>query len=49
MNKEDVDCDEDIFDMSKKGNGDLVFEVKYYNGGRSFDEAIEEAFDISSK
>lgn len=38
----EIHYDEDIFIM----NDDLSFEVRYYNGGCSFHEAIEEAFDL---
>lgn len=39
-NLESIDVDKDIF-RSKKINGkDFEFEVKYYNGGCGFDEAI---------
>ena len=36
--------DGDIFNMYKNNDGTLSFEVRYYNGGCGFDEAIEEAF-----
>jgi len=36
--------DYDIFDIHKNTDGTYDFEVMYYNGGCSFDEAIEEAF-----
>ena len=38
------DEDEDIFRMKKINGTDREFEVRYYNGGCSFDEAIDEAF-----
>ena len=31
--------------MSKNEDGDFDFEVRYYNGGCGFDEAIERAFE----
>lgn len=45
VEREDVDLDEDIFRASKINNNEITFEVKYYNGGCSFNEAIEEAFE----
>lgn len=42
--KEEIDPDNDIFNATLKDNGEIEFEVRYYNGGCSFDEAIEEAF-----
>jgi hypothetical protein len=44
VKKQDIDPDEDISRMTENEDGTLSFEVKYYNGGCSFDEAIEEAF-----
>jgi len=43
VNREDVDPDGDIFLSGEGENGDINFEVRYYNGGCSFDEAIEAA------
>ncbi|PLR99584.1 hypothetical protein [Bacillus sp. T33-2] len=43
IEKEDVDPDIDIFNASVGDNGEINFEVRYYNGGCGFDEAIEEA------
>lgn len=43
--KEEIDMDEDIFIAKVNKNGDIDFEVKYYNGGCGFEEAIEEAID----
>jgi hypothetical protein len=43
VEKEDVDPDGDIFNASIEENGEIQFEVRYYNGGCGFDEAIEEA------
>lgn len=40
-----VDTDEDIFHLRKDKNGSINFEVKYYNGGCGFNEAIELAFE----
>lgn len=45
ITKENVDIDEDIFQMNKNEDGSISFEVKYYNGGCGFSEAIEEAFE----
>lgn len=35
--------DQDVFCASKNSDGSFNFEVRYYNGGTSFDEAIEKA------
>lgn len=43
IEKEEVDPDGDIFNASINDNGEIEFEVRYYNGGCGFDEAIEEA------
>ena len=36
---------EDIFEAELNDDGSYNFEVKYYNGGCGFNEAIEEALD----
>ena len=41
VEKEDIDPDYDIFIASKNDDESISFEVKYYNGGCSFTEAIE--------
>jgi hypothetical protein len=43
VEKEDVDPYSDIFRASISDNGEIEFEVRYYNGGCGFDEAIEDA------
>ena len=43
VEKEYVAGDEDIFRSSINDDGTINFEVKYYNGGCSFNEAVEEA------
>lgn len=43
VEKIEVDADSDIFNATLKENGEVEFEVRYYNGGCGFDEAIEEA------
>ena len=37
------DPDDDMFEASRNADGTINFTVKYYNGGCSFGEAIEEA------
>ena len=37
--------DEDIFEAYDNGDGTINYEVMYYDGGCSFDEAIEEALE----
>lgn len=41
--------DEDIFELDKISDDKYSFTLKYYNGGCSFDEAIEEAFEKMKK
>lgn len=43
VEKEEVDPDSDIFKASINDQGEIEYEVRYYNGGCGFDEAIEEA------
>lgn len=43
VEKEEVDPYSDIFNARMNENGEIEFEVRYYNGGCGFDEAIEEA------
>ncbi|MBT2759920.1 hypothetical protein [Paenibacillus sp. ISL-20] len=43
--KEAVDSDSDIFKVKKINDNEIEFEVRYYNGGCSFNEAIDEAFN----
>lgn len=45
VEKEMLDGDSDIFRASLIDNENIEFEVKYYNGGCGFDEAIEEALN----
>ena len=45
VEKISLDADGSIFNMSNDDDGTLNFEVRYYNGGCSFDEAIEHAFE----
>ena len=39
------DMDEDIFNAHENGDGTIDYEVMYYNGGCSFNEAIEYALE----
>jgi hypothetical protein len=43
VDKQDIDQDTDVFNSSKNDDGSIDFEVKYYNGGCCFNEAMEEA------
>ena len=43
VEKINIDPDFDIFNSTKNEDGSIDFEVKYYNGGCSFNEAIDEA------
>jgi hypothetical protein len=49
VEKEEVDPDGGMFNASLKENGEIIFEVRYYNGGCGFDEAIEEAMKNINK
>jgi hypothetical protein len=42
---ESIDLDDEIIQATDNKDGSYTFEVKYYNGGCSFSEAIEEALD----
>ena len=39
------DIDSDIFNAHDNNDGTIDYEVLYYNGGCSFDEAVEYAID----
>lgn len=43
VEKEMIETDDDFFNARIQDNGDVAFDVRYYNGGCSFDEAIERA------
>lgn len=43
--KTEIDPEEYMSIASVNENGDINFEVKYYNGGCGFNEAIEEALE----
>lgn len=43
VQKEFVDEADDIFKSTKNQDGTIEFEVKYYNGGCGFNEAIDDA------
>lgn len=43
VQNEDVDDNDDIFKATINEDGSINYVVKYYNGGCSFNEAIEEA------
>lgn len=49
VEKEEVNPDGDIFKASINDKGEIEFEVRYYNGGCGFDEAIEEAVKESNE
>ena len=40
-----LDADDDIFNAHLRADGKIDFEVRYYNGGCGFDEAITEALE----
>ena len=45
VEKNHKDMDEDIFNVHDNGDGTIDYEVMYYNGGCSFNEAIEYALE----
>ena len=47
--KYSIENDGEIFRIERNGNGTLNFEVRYYNGGCSFSEAIDYAFEDKKK
>ncbi|WP_442637950.1 hypothetical protein [Rossellomorea marisflavi] len=49
IERESVDPDADMFKAQRHENGEIAFEVRYYNGGCGFEEAIEEALSQLKK
>jgi len=45
VQRQELNSEDSLFNISKNEDGTLNFEVRYYNGGCSFDEAIEYAFE----
>jgi len=45
VEKKSLDPDDSLFIAKRNDDGTVDFEVRYYNGGTSFDEAIEYAFE----
>ncbi len=45
VEKKDIDPEYDIFNSKLHSDGTIEFEVKYYDGGCGFSEAIERAVD----
>lgn len=43
VEKESIDPDSDVYNAHKNRDGSIHFEVMYYDGGCSFDEAIKTA------
>lgn len=39
----EIDADSDIFKAKRNANGTIDFEIKYYNGGCDFNEALDAA------
>ncbi len=48
VDNKSVDVDMDIFNATKNDDGTISYETKFYNGGCSFDEALEEAMKNSN-
>lgn len=49
VEKTEVDQYDDIFKSSNNDDGTIDFEVKYYNGGCGFNEAIDMALDAGGE
>ena len=49
IEKIEIDADSDIFNATIRDDGNVEFEVRYYNGGCGFDEAIEEAIKNTNR
>lgn len=45
VDSQEVDTDYDIYNMNEAPDKTLKFEVMFYNGGQSFTEALETAFE----
>jgi len=45
VKKKDIGTEDDIIEATQLPNGDIEFELRYYNGGCGFGEALEEAMD----
>jgi len=45
VKKNRLDPEQSFFMSKRNDNGTVNFEVRYYNGGTSFDETIEYAFE----
>lgn len=43
LSKTELDCEEDIYEADVDIDDNINFHLMYYNGGCSFDEALEEA------
>ncbi len=43
IKKEQIDVNDDIIEAAKLPGGNISFELRYYNGGCGFGEALEEA------
>ena len=47
VEKTELDPCDDIFRATKNADGSIDFEIKYYNGGCSFYDAVEYAIDTT--
>lgn len=43
INSENLNPEDDIATAERLENGDIAFELRYYNGGASFDEMMDSA------
>lgn len=45
ISKQEIPCADSVFNMHRIQNGEYGYEVLYYNGGCSFTEALQEAYE----
>lgn len=48
IQREQLECDDDICEAVKNNDGSIDFHIMYYNGGVSFQEMIQEVFNIAN-
>lgn len=49
VEKEELDPESSVFNARRNEQGEIEFEVRYYNGGYSFDEAISRSIKRMDK
>lgn len=45
ITKNSIDPYDDIIKATRRDNGEIEYELRYYNGGAGFEECLEEAMD----